>query len=38
VPIGAGGGSKAQSNPARCRVDSDGQALVVALWRAIKVV
>jgi hypothetical protein len=38
VPIDAVRDSKAQTNPARCRADSDGQALVVALWRAIKVV
>jgi len=36
VPIDAVRDNKAQTNPARCRVHSDGEAL--ALWRAIKVV
>jgi hypothetical protein len=30
--------SKAQINPARCRVHSDAEALMLALWRAIKIV
>ena len=38
VPIGAVRGSKAQSNPARCRVHSDAEALALALRRAIRVV
>ena len=30
--------AKAQPNPARCRVDSDAEGLMLALWCAIKVV
>jgi hypothetical protein len=38
VPKGAVRRSKAQPNPARCRVHSDAEALALALRRAIKVV
>ena len=38
VPKGAVGRSKALTNPARCRVHSDAEALALALWRAIAVV
>ncbi len=38
VPIGAVRDSKAPSNPAPCRVDSDPEAFVLALWGVLKVV
>jgi hypothetical protein len=38
VPKGAVRRSKAQTNPARCRVHSDAEALALALRRAIRVV
>jgi hypothetical protein len=38
VPQDAVGCTEAPSNPAPCRVDLDSAALVVALWRLIRVV
>jgi hypothetical protein len=38
VPKGAVRDSKAQSNPAPCRVDSDAEAFVLALWGVLEVV
>jgi len=38
VPKGAVRRSKAQPNPARCRVHSDAEALALALRRAIRIV
>ena len=38
APVCAVRHSKAQINPARCRVHSDAEALMLALWRAIKIV
>ena len=38
VPQDAVRRTESPSNPARCRVQSDAEALVLALWRAIKVV
>jgi hypothetical protein len=38
VPQDAVGCTETPSNPARCRVQLDAEALVLAVWRAIKVV
>jgi hypothetical protein len=38
ISNGAARRTEAQTNPTRCRVDSDSEALALALWRAITIV